>query len=93
MFVVFKDDVTVTNCGLIPHGLLDQTWCAFGKIVYKLGLPFGDPIYVNDIYVGSLPGSKRSSIVKADHSCLGAGQFTNGFRQTEGSLISMPVTE
>ena len=93
MFIVFKDNVTVTNGGLIPYGLLDQTWRAFGKIVHKLGLPFGDAIYVNDIYVRSFPGSKRSAVVKADHSCLGAGQFANGFRQTEGSLISMPVTE
>tara|TARA_Y100000758_G_scaffold197634_1_gene141009 strand:+ start:1783 stop:2064 length:282 start_codon:yes stop_codon:yes gene_type:complete len=93
MFVVFKDDVTITNRGLIAYGFLDQTWCAFGKIVHKFGLPFGDPIYVNDIDVRSFPGSKRPSVVKADHSCLGASQFTNGFRQTEGSLISMPMAE
>ena len=92
MLVVFKNDMTVTNGRLIPHSLLDQSRRASWKIMDKLRLSFGDPIDVNDIDVRSFADGKRSSVFKADHSRLGAGQFADCFFQTEGALVSMPVT-
>ena len=93
MFVVFKNDVAVTNGGLIAHCPLDQAWRPSRKIVHQLRLSFGDSIDVDNIDVRSFPYGKGSSVIKADHSRLGASQFANGLRETEGALIAMPMAE